>query len=49
METEQKVENEAFEIEPLEYDVGGAGAVEASDTMVNHGANLVFSPVSCQI
>ena len=41
METEQKGEVETFEIENLEYDVSGAGAVESSDTMVNHGANLV--------
>ena len=38
---EDVAEVEALEIEDLEYDVGGAGAVESSDTMVNHGANLV--------
>jgi hypothetical protein len=44
MEKEERVETtEALEIENLEYDVGGAGAVESSDTMVNHGAYIVHN------
>ena len=42
MEREEAAEVEALEVENLEYDVGGAGAVEASDTMVNHGANAII-------
>ena len=46
MDREEAVEVvETLEVENLEYDVGGAGAVESSDTMVNHGANLVMSPL----
>jgi hypothetical protein len=41
MDTEQRAELETLDIEDLEYDVGGAGAVESSDTQVNHGANLI--------
>jgi hypothetical protein len=43
MDTEENVETQALEIENLEYDVGGAGAVEASDTLVNHGAFIVVN------
>jgi len=44
MEREEATEVvETLEIENLEYDVGGAGAVESSDTVVNHGANLIFA------
>jgi hypothetical protein len=43
MDTEQRAELEALDIEDLEYDVGGAGAVEASDTQVNHGAFIVMN------
>ena len=41
MDKEQNAEVETLDIENLEYDVGGAGAVESSDTQVNHGANTV--------
>ena len=41
MDREEAAEVEALDVENLEYDVGGAGAVESSDTMVNHGANIV--------
>jgi hypothetical protein len=43
MDTEQRAELETLDIEDLEYDVGGAGAVEPSDTQVNHGAELIIS------
>ena len=43
MDTEENVDGEILEIEDLEYDVGGAGAVEASDTRVNHGAIHVLN------
>ena len=36
-------EVETLEIEELEYQVGGAGAVESSDTQVNHGAFIVVN------
>lgn len=42
-EPELEFQAETLEIENLEYDVGGAGAVEASDTQVNHGAYLVVN------
>lgn len=42
MEKEERAEVEALEIEELEYDVGGAGAVESNDTMANHGANAII-------
>lgn len=35
------VENDTFEICDLEYDVGGVGAEEASDSQVNHAAFVV--------
>jgi hypothetical protein len=38
MNSEQIVETSDFEIVELEYDVGGAGAVETADSQVNHAA-----------
>lgn len=32
---------DTLEIAELEYDVGGAGAVEASDTQVNQAAYII--------
>jgi hypothetical protein len=43
MEKEERAETEALDIENLEYEVGGAGTVESSDTMVNHGAYIVHN------
>jgi len=43
MDKEERTETEALDIENLEYEVGGAGAVESSDTMVNHGALMVVN------
>jgi hypothetical protein len=43
MDTEEKVDVEVLEIEGLEYDIGGAGAVDAGDTQVNHGALMVVN------
>ena len=43
MDNEQRPEADVLDIEDLEYNVGGAGAVESSDTQVNHGAMMVVN------
>jgi hypothetical protein len=43
MDKDQSGEVDVLDIEDLEYNVGGAGAVESSDTQVNHGAMMVVN------